>query len=248
MGKAAIARPALDLWTAATLTASNEDADYPIENSQDYNPANPFKATGVSTTIDATHTSAAREAIAFINTSLLVGTSTFTAGGVAVTPAARTADGQCVNCWKRLDLGASTTTQIVITTAPATVQIGRIVLVSDVTELNWIWGAGGQVGEDYEWPTTKIVTFGGTKHVYDKGYRIRTARGTVKRETDRQTLLTLAQSAKGENVPFLFIPDVDVNDAWYVRLSSSTLAALKKMRNVTDVSIDFVEESSGLPL
>ena len=248
MGKAAIAYPSDDLITSATVSATNENATYPDGNLQNYDPADPFKATTTATTITVTHTSAARRAVAFINTSNLVGASTFTVGGVAVTPVARTADGQCVNCWRDLSLGAATSTSIVISGAPATVQIGRICLVSTLRELNWVWGSGGQVGEDYDWPTNEITTFGGSTLMYNKGYRVRRASGRVMRETDRQTLLALAQSAQGRNIPFLFIPDVDVNDAWYVRLSSNTLRALKRMRNVTEVPIEVEDVSMGLPL
>jgi hypothetical protein len=247
MGKAYVVSPAADLWTSASLSATNEDADYPDSNSQDYDPANPFKATTTASTITATHSSSARKLIALINTSNLVG-ATITAGGVSVTPAARTADGQCVNVFKVLDLGAGTSTALAISGASVNVQIGRVVLASAIIELNWVWGGAGAVGEDSEWPTNEIPTHGGSVLLYEKGYRIRRASGRLMRESDRATWLALAQAAKGRVIPFLFIPDIDVNDCWYVRLAESSVRALKRMRNVTDVSIELEEVSSGLPL
>ena len=248
MGKAYAALPSVDLITSASVSATNADSAYPDDNLGTYDPSVPFKSTTTATTITVTHSSAARKAVAFINTSVLVGTTTFTVGGVTVTPVARTADGQSVGCFKVLDLTAATSTSIVMSGAPAMIQIGRICLVSALIEVNWVWGGSGSVGDDSEWPTNEITTFGGSTLIYDKGYRVRRASGKLIRESDRATWLGLAQAAKGRNIPFLFIPDIDVNDAWYVRLSDSSIRGLKRFRNVSDVTIELEEVSSGLPL
>ena len=246
MGKAYVVSPANAI--TYTATATNENASYPATNLYDLDPQDPFKATTTATTISATHASLARKVIGVINPSVLAGASTFTAGGVAVTCPARTADGQAVNPFKVLDLGASTTTPIVISGASVTVQIGEIVLGSALTDVNWVWGAAGSVGIDYDWPTRELTTFYDTHLIYDKGIRIRTASGKLKRETDRLTWLAIAQAAKGRNIPFLFIPDIDVNDCWYVRLAETSLRGLRQMQNVSDVTITLEEMSNGLVL
>ena len=231
-----------------TVSATNEDTDYPDGNLLDRDPANPFKATTTASTLSLSHSSAARKVIGIINPSVLAGASTYTAGAVNVTCPARTADGQAANHFKVLDLGASTTTSVVISGASATVQIGELILGSALTEVNWIWGDSGSVAIDSTWPVNEIRTFGGSDWIYDKGYRIRTASGTLKREADRLVWLAIAQAAKGRNIPFLFIPDLDVNDCWYVRFSESSLRGLRQMQNVSEVTITLEEVSSGLPL
>jgi hypothetical protein len=238
----AFAPPSADLFTTATLGATNEDADYPIENAQDYNPANPFKATTTSTTITVTHSSSARKAVAFINHNL-VG-ATVTVGGVSVTIPSRTLDGQCVNAWKLLDLGAGTSTSIVISGASANVQIGRICLVSALTDMPWLYGL-----EMYRrHPVSAIRTFGESEHIYDKGLSIWGARALVNRESSRSAIEGLWASAKGRNIPWLLIPDQAVNEAHYVRFATDAQQYRRIIPNATEMPIDVEAVSLGLPL
>jgi hypothetical protein len=238
----AFAPPSADIFTTATLGATNEDADYPIENAQDYNPANPFKATTTSTTITVTHSSSARKAVAFINHNL-VG-ATVTVGGVSVTIPSRTLDGQCVNAWKLLDLGAGTSTSIVISGASANVQIGRICLVSALTDMPWLYGL-----EMYRrHPVSAIRTFGESEHVYDKGLSIWGARGLVNREASRSAIEGLWASAKGRNIPWLIIPDQAVNEAHYVRFVADAQNYRRVIPNATEMPIEVEEVSMGLVL
>jgi hypothetical protein len=247
MGKSYVISPAQQI--TYTVSATNENSSYPDDNLLDRDPQNPFKATTTATTITLSHASAAREVIAFINPSVLAGASTFTAGGVAVTCPARTADGQAVNPFRVLDLTAGTSTSVVISGASATVQIGELVLASAMTELNWTWGANAPgVTESYEWPERELRTFYQKSLIYDMGIRVRRAYGQLKRESDRATWLAIAQAAKGRAIPFVFIPDIDVNECWYVRLAESSLDALKRYQNATDVTIALEEVSNGLVL
>ena len=232
-----------------TVSATNENASYPDDNLLDRDPGKPFKATTTATTITLTHSSAARKIIAFINTSVLTGASTFTAGGVAVTQTARTADGQCVNPFKVLDLGAATSTSVVISGASATVQIGELILGSAITQVNATWGGNSSgIEQTWRWPTRELRTFYGHDLIYATGTRVRSWTGRLKRETDRTTWLAIAQAASGRSIPFVFIPDLDVNECWYVRFSESSLQSLRRMQNVTDVTIELEEVSSGLVL
>ena len=190
------ALPTLDLISAGSVSATNENASYPATNLQNYDPADPFKATTTSTTITVTHSSAARKAVAFINHNLAG--ATVTVGGVSVTIPSRTADGQCVNAYKVLDLGAGTSTSIVITGASANVAIGRIVLVSAIADLYWLYGL-----ETYRrHPVNSIRTFGESENIYDKGLSIWGGRGLVNRETNRSTIEGLWAAAKGRVLPW----------------------------------------------
>jgi len=247
MGKSYVISPAQQI--TYTVSATNENSSYPDDNLLDRDPQNPFKATTTATTITLSHSSAARKVIAVINPSVLAGASTFTAGGVAVTCPARTADGQAVNPFQVLDLTAATSTSVVISGASATVQIGEIVLASAMTELNWTWGLDAPgVAESYEWPERELRTFYRKSLIYDTGIRVRRAEGKLKREAERVVWRAIAQAAKGRAIPFVFIPDIDVNDCWYVRLAESSLEALRRMTNVTDVTIALEEVSNGLVL
>lgn len=248
MGKSYAISPANAIAYTASFT--NENASYPDGNLFDLDPAVPFKATTTATTGTLTHASLARKIIAVINPSVLAGASTYTAGGVAVTCPARTADGQAANHFKVLDLGASTTTSVVISGATVTVQIGELVLGSALTELNWTWGGNSPgTSDDYTWPTRGPgKTFYGSDLFYNTGVRLRRASGKMNRQADRATWLALAQAAQGRNIPFVFIPDLDVNDCWYVRFASDTLASLRRMTNATDMTITLEEVSSGLVL
>ena len=248
MGKAYVVSPAHAI--TYTASATNESADPLYSDSMlfDLDPQSPFFATTTATTITLSHSSAARKVIGIINPSVLAGASTFTAGGVAVVCPARTADGQAVNPFKVLDLGAGTSTSVVISGAPDTVKIGEIVLGSALTDVNWEWGGGMNVGIDYDWPTRELTTFYDKHLIYDKGIRVREASGKLKREADRLTWLAIAQAAKGRNIPFLFIPDIDVNECWYVRLAETSLRALRIMTNASDVVVTLEEVSNGLVL
>ena len=248
MGKAYVVSPAHAITYTASATNESADPLYSDSNLFDRDPQNPFFATTTATTITLSHSSAARKWIGVANTSRLNGASTFTAGGVAVVGAARTADGQCVNSHKVLDLTAGTSTSVVISGASETVKIGELVLASALTDLNWVWGAAGSVGRDYDWPNRELTTFYDKHLIYDKGIRSRSASGKLRRESDRATWLAIAQAAKGRNIPFAFIPNLDENDWWYVRLADTSLRALLVMQNVSDVVITLEEVSNGLVL
>jgi hypothetical protein len=236
------ALPTNDLISTGTVSATNENADYPDTNLQNYDPADPFKATSTSTTITVTHANATRKAVAFINHNLAG--ATVTVGGVSVTIPSRTLDGQCVNAWKLLDLSASTSTSIVISGASANVQIGRICLVSSYADLTWLYGL-----ETYRrHPVNSIRTFGETENIYDKGLSIWGARGMVNRDTSRSGIESLWAAAKGRVIPWLLIPDTAVNEAHYVRFATDLQTYRRINPNATEMPIEVEAASMGLPL
>lgn len=256
MGVAVFAYPSDHTLTSATLTMTNENATYPATNGNDLLAEKPLKATTTSTVITMTHSGNVTAAgFAIINHNLVGATVTLAnpAGySQTITIPARTSDGQCVNAFRDMRSDANRTDDVwtlTITGASANVAIGELVMVSSLRDLNWIWGNGNGPELDYEHPhKSPGVTFYGKKIRYDTGVRIRSARGTIKRDTDRSTLLSLAQSSKGQITPWLFVPDVAVNDAWWVCLSEDSFRYVRQMQNVSGASIAFREESMGLVL
>jgi hypothetical protein len=255
MGEILVGYPGDDAVSTAVISMTSPDVFYPATNLQGYDPANPTKATNTATVITITCSgSKTPEGFAIINHNLF-GASVTLANGAglseSITIPARTSDGQCVNAWHDLRLAANRTASVFtlsITGASANVAIGRLCLVTTMRELPWM-GEGVGVGYGATWPVRELRTFYGSSMMYDTGIRVRSARGQTVQETDRVMLMTLAQSAKGVNIPFLFVPDEDVNDAWYVRLSQSTVDGLLRVDGViADQSIGVTEVSMGLPL
>lgn len=243
MARSLFVRPADDLIRTATLVATAEDSAYPVENLQDGDPASVFKAGATATTVTATHTSAVRRLAGMINTSNLAG-ATVTVGGVTFTVPARTADGQCVNGFLALSLGAATSTAFAISGASVNVQIGELVLASAVTELEWMYGVEFVARRR----SSRQRTFLGSDLVYDTGIRQRRASGRVLRDGARAAITALWESAKGDVLPFLLVPDQSVNDAWYVRFVSGDQRYARVGPNATEMPIDVEEVSMGLVL
>jgi hypothetical protein len=229
-----------------SITATNANSLYPVTNAIDYDPANPFKAASTTVSVTLYHANAARHYAALINHNL-VGATSVAVGGVAVTVPSRTPDGQCVNPITVLSLGAGTSTTVVVTGATSAVALGAICLISSLAPLNWAWG-GPTVDLEAEWPVNEITTFGGSTLRYNKGYRVRRARGILTRESHRTQWETLAQTSQGRNVPFVFVPDLDVNDAWYVLLGRSGIIGRRRMTNASVTDVELEELSMGLPL
>jgi hypothetical protein len=132
----------------------------------------------------------------------------------------------------------------VISGASANVQIGRICLVSALTDMPWLYGL-----EMYRrHPVSAIRTFGESEHVYDKGLSIWGARGLVNREASRSAIEGLWASAKGRNIPWLIIPDQAVNEAHYVRFVADAQNYRRVIPNATEMPIEVEEVSMGLVL
>jgi hypothetical protein len=261
MGKALFAYPSENAAATATLSMTNENATYPATKGNNLDPADPLKATATSTVITITLSgSTTLKGFALINTNLAGATCTLTntaSYSQVITTPARTADGNCVHGWRDMRSDANPTATVwtlTITGASANVAIGEIVAVTNLRDLNWRWQTGGPELA-HAWDAIIHRTFYGSRLKYNKRILIRSGRGTAVRDTDRSTLLGLAQAcqsssydnANGE-VPFLFIPDSAVNDAWFVHLTDSSLRWIKVQQNSSDTSIDLTEVSSGLVL
>jgi hypothetical protein len=249
-----------EILQSATLSMTNADTDYPAANGNDADPGKPLKATTTGTVITITFTGdKALKAVALINTSNLTGATITLANPAglsqAITYPARTGDGQAVHPWIDLRSVANATDDvwtITISGAAADVAIGEIVAVTSLRQLNWRWGGTSGPDLSFKWPTIRHKTFAGSKLVYRRGTRQRSARGVCERETDRASLLILHQMSQhpsyandqGE-IPFLFIPDAAVNDAWYVALDEDEMRWIRQMQNRSETAIAFTEVNCG---
>ena len=235
----------------ATFSMTNENATYPATNGNDKDPADPLKATTTSTVITITFSgNVVLQAIALINHNLVGSTCTLAnAAGYSqtITIPARTSDGQCVNAWRDMRTDANTTDDIwtlTITGASANVAIGEIVLVTTLNELNWRYGVEFAAIH----PAIQLTTFYRSRLTYDTGIRIRRASGQLRKETDKATLLSIWQQAKGPVLPFLLIPELANNDAWMVRFTDDEFQWSPQAPLATNADVVLEELSSGLVL
>jgi hypothetical protein len=205
-----------DAVTTATISMSNEDAEFPAENAQSYNPAKLAKSTTNTTTFTITTSSITPVAIALIQTNA----ETATLNGLPITIPVLDSDGQRIHPW--LDMrgspeAAGTSWTLVLSKASGVVFIGRICLVVALHALNVRYG--WEVGRNRPGEVT-IETRMGVVLKHTSELRSRYAQGVVNLLEDEALLASLDSSAKGSNLPYLLIPDEDTNDAWYVRQSS----------------------------
>lgn len=225
---------------SATISMTNEDADYPATNAQNDNPALVAKSTTTTTTFTITTTSFSPRYLAIINSSAETGTI----NGDTITLPGLDAEGQRLNAV--LDMGGSppgagTTWTIVLSRASGILWVGRIALFDDIHELNvkygWTVGAT-RPGE------VRITTRGGVILKHTQALRTRWAEGVVDLLEDETLIKTLDTGAKGDYFPFLLIPDEEVNDGWWVH-QTVPYAKSHPDIDVRETKLRFEELTSG---
>lgn len=243
----------LDGAPTATFSMTSEDPAYPAINGNNRNPIDPLKATATSTVITMTFPSnITLDGILIANHNLVGSAATLsnlagTPYSQALTIPARTADGQCTNIWRDTRTDSNRTDEVwklTITGASANVAIGEIALVTSLVELPWRPGA--RFGEDH--PDFAITTEMESILRYDSGIRIRWARGPLVLDTDRAVIYALWQALKGRNVPFVFVPDLAVNDGWYVHMERPTIEWARTAPGLSPHEFGVRELSMGLVL
>jgi len=203
------------------LTSGTANAAFPLVNLYDLNPAKVFKATGTSCTITFTYGGAQRwQAFALITHNLPGATVTLTNnGGMAsqpITVPSDAEDGLSVDPF--LDLryvtgNSATVWTLTITGASANVAIGEVVAASTLRQMPVRWNL--VQGEDI--PVRRNRTAYGISLTYPLGVRSRRLSGTLIHEKFRADLLSLKRGALGVGRGFLVIPELLVNDAWFMR-------------------------------
>lgn len=241
----------VNLATFATLSMTNEDLNYPATNGNNKMPWDPLKSTTVNTVITLTFSGdVTLEAFSIIHHNL-VGATVDLANGVGflqpIVIPARTSRGRCVNPWLDMRGLANTTDDVwtlTVAGALANVSIGEIVAVGTLSDLPLVVNEPPEFGER---ELVEIITTSyGVRRKLEYHTRMRHARGRLVEDVDQATVYALWQTVGGVTDPFLFIPDVDINDAWLAEFDSDTVQWSRSTPNVHPMSIGLTEVSGGL--
>jgi hypothetical protein len=229
-----------DVWWDAGLTMSNEDDEYPVGNSQGVDPIPVAKSTTPTTTITATFPSATLAMLAIFQTNAETGTI----NGHAITFPGLDDEGQRIHPFLDLRaLGITTgSVTIVLSRASGVVWFGRISLMTRVEALNVKYGfdvEGRERPGDEEIPTRRGSIIYGSAEL-----RTRWAQGVVDLIEDEAMLSTLDLSARGKRFPMLFIPDENVNSAWWARQTNPYVRSVTNY-DVRPTKLRFDELSCG---
>lgn len=251
-----LAFPTDDVIWDASLSATNEDAEYPVTNAQNNDPADTFKSTTTSTTIDIDLAfSVTVVGLMLANTNWTAGTLSSDGGTIsALTFPSRTTDGKARNLG--LDLrGLSNRTddhfELALSKSGSSVgELGRICLVTEWQEPHIvIQGAGSS-------PAFGIRRPGMVENVTRLGSKFRrpspTSTRFVRASSIEADQLSLWQQLDAENLGlnrgFLFIPDEDENDAWFAQLTMGDLSWTVDIPDILiPMSLTIEEISMGLP-
>lgn len=218
--------------TADTVTVSAgspdmEDAEYPASNIISASPSRPAKLTDVSGYWELGFGSAIDvigAAIIYHNfdAGLDVTIEDDAAFSEAIIIPPHHEDGWPVSPFVLFDTphSADVWRLVVNGTNSQNLQVGRLILFTALRDLgvDVRWG----VVEDEEYGVIEQSTEAGVETIYDLGGKRRSFNGMlglVGSETN--ALLTLQRSAKQRVLPWLLIPDLAVNDAWFVRFEST---------------------------
>lgn len=227
-----------DLIWSATLSASDDDTEFPIQNAQTDDPALLCKGVANTLNITITTASATPVAIALIQTNAETGTL----DGQAITFPGLDSEGQRIHPWKLLaGLSPGTSRTLVLSKASGVVFVGRICLLTELQELNvkYGWERGRFRPADIEIPTR-----GGSLLYHSFGVRTKWAQGVVDLHEDETMLSSLDLSAKGKTLPMLFIPDEATNEAWFARQSTPYSVGIPNI-DVRETKLRFDEVSCG---
>jgi hypothetical protein len=231
-----------DIVPASSAAMTNEDALNPASNAVTNDPAALCKSTTTSTTITLTTASKTIVAVALIQTNATVASL----NGQGITLPTAGLDGARVHGW--LDLRGApltdTTWDIALSVPSGVVFIGRIVLVQALHDLPVQYGlelSHTRPGD------IQIKTRMGSDITNRAEIKVRSADGTVDLVTAATLMKSVDAAAQGFNFPFLFIPDEETNDAWFVKLKSVEFKTRHTNVDVNEVPVSFIEVSSGPP-
>lgn len=230
-----------------------ENAEYTASHLGNRNPAKPAKLTGTSGTWRATVGSSVLIGVALINHNFAGATVSITSGSglnLSIPIPANGSDGLCKNPWLDVTTASlaqrtSTTFNIVITGGLlGPLALGEVVLLTALRELNLKFGA--------KYTPTRLLTrhrtWGGTHLQYDKKIRVRKANGMLELRDDEAAIRLLEEASIGGYHPFFFVPDEDVNDAWYVQHVPGAFSYAYDNVEITTMPFEVQEVSSGPPL
>jgi hypothetical protein len=236
-----VAPASVDLVWDATLSMSSEDPDHPVENIQTSDPALLAKSLTNTTTIGITTPLATPVAIALIQTNA----ESASLNGNPIPIPATELDGQRIHAWLNMStspIASGTSWNLTLSRASGVVFIGRVVLVTALYALPLKYGL--ETGRNRPGATESRTRLGSLNRV-SAGIRTRWARGAVDIIEAETLMRDLEASAQGMQIPFLFIPDENVNDAWFVTYVANDFRVQYPNYDVRDVAFAVEEVSNG---
>jgi hypothetical protein len=244
--------------STATWDVPNADPEYAAENVTDFNPQNVTKAGAATADLTISHGGGTPLIVGIMNHNLPGRAVQLVAvggggGTQSLTIPARSADDQCTNVFFDLRLTAGLNASnhaIAIQGGSGPPAIGRVCLPTAVYTVRWQVGKQGAVEYEIEWPNNAERTYLELDLTYDRGIRLRRAGGLFAREADRLIAQAVMMSSHGINKPFMFVPDITVNDCWYAKVDHTSLKWQQKNAtgNVLSVIFAVAELSMGLVL
>lgn len=236
-----------------TVTAGAENAEFPAAFLVDLRPDKPAKLTGTSGTYRFTFSGnqiLEGVVIAGHNLAGAVVTLTCAAGVNQVIAIPANVGGQPVTAW--IDLRESFTEaqrtddiwDLAITGASAAIGIGEVLLLTNLRELDWIWGP--TITPEYD--TVQHRTFGRARILYDKRILVHRMRGQVNLEADYSDLRALHAEARGPVNVFVIIPDEDTNEAFLMAFTPTGFSWSPTDPGITQMPMELEQVSNGPPL
>lgn len=236
-----VSMPADDLSWNATYTVDSEDADYPVTNLLDPDPAVVFKPESNAVTIEIeTDDPAVVVGIALINTNATVATL----DTINVPLPGQELDDQRLHAWRALTRPSASLWTVDLWRPSGQLWIGTVRLVTVLRPLNLRYGL--QLGRNRYGDLSSLTRLG-SRIVYGAQIRTRWAEGETDLLEDETMRAQLEASAKGLVLPFLFIPDENTNDAWWVAFRANDYRVTLPTADVRTIPFRVEELSSGPP-
>lgn len=244
------------------LASGTPDAEYPVTNLVDNNPARPFKATGAWRVTWDFGTPRPIQLVALIHHNFAAGLAgvQFQMNGAAdwSAPAFSQAftvppyqeDGFPVNL--HLDLQATTPTyRYASLTAPVSAAVGLCLMYTAVRGLPGHLALGA--GEDEAHPLIENRTDAAVSTFFSWGTRLRALHGeTPQSVAASEAIRAWNRSTRGRFDPFLILPHLEDDEAWFVRYVETTLTRTFLVPadhgGVSQWALAFDEVSRGLVL
>jgi hypothetical protein len=252
---------------ATSITATTEDSEYPAENAIDLDPGKPAKLTGTTGSFVFDFGAAQRmDHVAIIHHNLTAGLGSVkfqcnssNSWGSPTVDATLTVpsdweDNYPVSFHKdltgvsgyssggfryaRLNFGSAN---------DAAIALGEIVILSQARTLSIV---RPDVTTSEQRPLIEHGTDYEIATIYDRGTPVRTFSAEVLNNGTTSTIDSWYRDVKGRVLPFLFIPNAAVNDAWFVRFAEPVkqLAYLPGDGTLTSFRVKVTEVGKGLYL
>lgn len=208
---------------ASSVVMTNPDTAYPIGNAVNEDPEDTAKASGTTTTVTVTLPSSMLVQAAFVGntnaTSMAIQNNSGSFNqAIAVPP--RTVDGKQVNGFVSWAGTSDTIFKFVLSkTGAAVLEFGRLCLLLALREMVFVARDQGTFGLMRPGTIDNVTRYGSRTRASSPVLQ-RYVSGVVRRYADLDTHLILDGHVNGLNRGFFFVPDDQVNAAWYAQLGA----------------------------